>query len=89
MAKANQKLLEIKYFISRVSNNPDKQKRQTTYIEALEAFGVFPPKRHNNSVAFVAKGSMVIGRKKLADSQFDKEITKKDGYILRKPDNWK
>ncbi len=33
--KPNQELL-IKYFTSRVSNNPDKQKRQSTYIEALE-----------------------------------------------------
>ncbi|MBC8487146.1 MAG: NYN domain-containing protein [Bacteroidetes bacterium] len=166
MLKANQKLVEIKYFTSRVSNNPDKQKRQTTYIEALESFNVkvyyghyqrdkiecyrcgniwayynekmtdvniatqmiidayhdkydmamlisgdsdlvppikaiienfknkrvfvaFPPKRHNNSVALVAKGSMVIGRKKLADSQFDDEVTKKDGFILKKPGNWK
>lgn len=166
LLKANQRLIEIKYFTSRVSNNPDKQKRQTTYIEALEAvdvkvyyghyqrekiechrcgniwayynekmtdvniathmiidayhnsydmamlisgdsdlvppiktiianfndkrvFVAFPPKRHNNSVALVAKGSIVIGRKKLADSQFDDEVTKKDGFILKKPDDWK
>ena len=36
----NQELVEIKYFTSRVSNNPDKQKRQTTYIEALESVGI-------------------------------------------------
>ncbi|MBC8436008.1 MAG: NYN domain-containing protein [Bacteroidetes bacterium] len=166
LLKANQSLVEIKYFTSRVSNNPDKQKRQTTYIEALEAvdvnifyghyqrdkiecyrcghiwanynekmtdvniatqmiidacqdkydmamlisgdsdlvppmkaisenfqnkrvFVAFPPKRHNNSVALVAKGSMMIGRKKFADSQFDDEVTKKDGFILKKPETWK
>lgn len=166
LLKVNQNLIEIKYFTSRVSNDPDKQKRQATYIEALEAvdvkvyyghyqrdkmechrcgniwasynekmtdvniatqmiidaynnhfdmamlisgdsdlvppikaiienfknkrvFVAFPPKRHNNSVALVAKGSMVIGRKKLADSQFDDEVTKKDGFILKKPIDWK
>jgi uncharacterized LabA/DUF88 family protein len=165
LIQANQSIIEIKYFSSRVSNNPDKQKRQTTYIEALEAVGVkiyfgnyqsdtiecrlcgniwptyhekmtdvniatqllidayqdrydmamlisgdsdlvppmkaihalfnkkrvfvaFPPKRHNSSVALIAKGSMMIGRKKLIDSQFDNEVTKKDGFILIKPKDW-
>jgi len=166
LIKPNQRLAEVKYFTSRVSNNPDKQKRQSTYIEALETvdikvfyghyqrdkiechrcgniwakynekmtdvniatqmiidayqdkydmamlisgdsdlvppmkamienfknkrvFVAFPPKRHNNSVALVAKGSIVIGRKKLADSQFEDEVTKKDGFILQKPVSWK
>jgi uncharacterized LabA/DUF88 family protein len=165
LLKSNQELIEIKYFTSRVSNNPDKQKRQATYIEALESVGikifyghyqsdktecrqcgniwptyhekmtdvniathiildayqdrydmamlisgdsdlvppikaihenfkqkrvfvVFPPKRHNSSVALVAKGSMMIGRKKLVDSLFDEEVPKKDGFILKKPKEW-
>ncbi|TAL62668.1 MAG: NYN domain-containing protein [Bacteroidetes bacterium] len=165
LLQANQELVEIKYFTSRVSNNPDKQKRQTIYIEALESVGIkifyghyqrdktecrqcgntwptfhekmtdvniatqiiidayqdkydmallisgdsdlvppikaihdhfkhkrvfvaFPPKRHNASVALVAKGSMMIGRKKLVDSLFDEEVPKKDGFILKKPKEW-
>jgi uncharacterized LabA/DUF88 family protein len=165
LLQSNQVLVEVKYFTSRVSNNPEKQKRQNTYIEALEAIGVniffgnyqsdkieckrclnvwpkfnekmtdvniatqilidayqdkydmamlisgdsdlvppmravheifknkrvfvaFPPKRHNQSVSLVAKGSITIGRKKLVDSQFQIEITKKDGYVLKKPKNW-
>jgi len=52
-------------------------------------FVAFPPKRHNNSVALVAKGSIVIGRKKLVDSQFGEEVKKKDGFILKKPDDWR
>jgi uncharacterized LabA/DUF88 family protein len=35
--KSTQELVGIKYFTSRVSNNPDKQKRQNTYLEALES----------------------------------------------------
>ena len=162
----NQQLAQVKYFTSRVSNNPDKQKRQTTYIEALESTGIkvyygnyqsgsiecrkcgniwptynekmtdvniatqilidayedkydmamlisgdsdlvppmkavhelfnkkrvfvaFPPKRHNQSVALIAKGSMIIGRKKIADNQFAEEVTKKGGYVLRQPSEWK
>lgn len=36
----NQELIEIKYFTSRITNQPDKQKRQNTYIEAIESTGV-------------------------------------------------
>ena len=165
LLKPNQELVCVKYFTSRVSNNPDKQKRQVTYIEALESEGVhilyghyqknaiecnrcgniwasynekmtdvniatqmligayqdeydmamlisgdsdlvppirqihelfplkrvfvaFPPKRHNQSVAFVAKGSMTIGRKKLVESQFSESVKKRDGFLLRKPSVW-
>lgn len=34
--KPNQELVYIKYFTSRVRNNPDKELRQKTYIEAIE-----------------------------------------------------
>lgn len=165
LLKPNQEVQQIKYFTSRVSNNPEKQKRQTTYIEALETknikvfyghyqsdrveckrcgniwpkynekmtdvniatqmiidaykdnydmamlisgdsdlvppmkaihenfnnkrvFVAFPPKRHNSSVSLAAKGSLMIGRKKLVDSQFPVEVQKRDGFILRKPSDW-
>lgn len=161
----NQELIEIKYFTSRITNSPSKQKRQTTYLEALDASGVqiiyglykakdiecencghnwsisnekmtdvniathllldafnnkfdtailisgdsdlvppikaihnqfnnkvvsvfFPPERHNNTVAGAAKGSQIIGKKKLKDHQFPSTVTKKDGFVLKKPDNW-
>lgn len=40
LKKPHQTISKIKYFTSKVSNNPAKQKRQTTYIEALETEGV-------------------------------------------------
>lgn len=165
LLKPHQELKGVKYFTSRVSNNPDKQKRQSTYIDALESTGAkiiygnyqdgsqeckrcghiwrsakekmtdvniataiivdafkdeydmamlisgdsdltppirevhslfkdkrvfiaFPPKRHNSSMALVAKGSEIIGRKKLTDAQFDAEVTSKTGYILKIPKEW-
>lgn len=165
LLQLNQVLVQVKYFTSSVSNDPDKQKRQTTYIEALESVGVniyygnyqsdkikckkcnnvwakfnekmtdvniatqilidayqdkydmamlisgdsdlvppikavheifknkrvfaaFPAKRHNQSVALVAKGSLTIGRKKLVDSQFVSAVRKKDGFTLKKPKDW-
>ncbi len=166
LLQPNQQLVEIKYFTSRVSNNPDKQKRQSTYIDALESIDVkikygnyqdgseeckrcghiwrtakekmtdvniataiiidafkdeydvamlisgdsdltppikevhnlfkskrvviaFPPKRLNSSMALIAKGSFIIGRKKLSDAQFNLEIISKTGYKLKIPTEWK
>ena len=166
LLKNNQQLIEVKYFTARVSNNPDKQKRQSTYLDALynervkiiygqyqnnnlechrcghiwmaanekmtdvniatnilvdayqdkydmamlisgdsdlvppikavhehfpakRVFVAFPPKRHNNTVAAVAKGSLIIGRKKLVESQLNNSIQKNsDGFILNKPADW-
>lgn len=166
LLKPHQTLVCIKYFTSRVRNNPDKQKRQSTYLDALESTGInitygnyqdgstecyrcghtwptakekmtdvniataiiidaykdeydmamlisgdgdltppirevhnlfknkrvfiaFPPKRHNSSMALVAKGSETIGRKKLVDAQFDDEVISKTGYKLKIPNEWK
>lgn len=166
LLQMNQTLISIKYFTSRVSNHPEKQKRQSTYIDALESMGIevfygnyqdgsaeckkcghiwrtakekmtdvniattmlvdgfndqydmamlisgdsdlvppikavhanfktkrvlvaFPPKRHNSSMAVVAKGSFTIGRKTLGDSQFEDTIKSKTGYNLKRPDSWK
>lgn len=166
LLQANQTLGEVKYFTSRVSNSPDKQKRQSIYIDALESTGIkiiygnyqdgseeclrcghswrtakekmtdvniathiimdaykdsydmamlisgdsdlvppikavhenfknkrvliaFPPKRHNSSMALVAKGSLIVGRKKLVDSQFDEEVISRTGYKLKIPESWK
>ncbi len=166
LLQSNQELVGVKYYTSRVSNNPDKQKRQSTYVDALESTGLeifygnyqdgteecrrcghiwrtakekmtdvniataiivdaykdaydmamlisgdsdltppikavhslfaqkrvfiaFPPKRHNSSMALVAKGSMIIGRKKLVDAQFDEEVISKTGYKLKIPTEWK
>lgn len=166
LLKPHQELIGVKYFTSRVSNSPDKQKRQSIYIDALESTGAkiiygnyqdgsqeckrcghiwrsakekmtdvniataimvdafqdnydtamlisgdsdltppirevhrlfnnkrvfiaFPPKRHNASMALVARGSEIIGRKKLVDAQFGEEVESKTGYILKRPNEWK
>lgn len=40
LLRPDQELCAIKYFTSRVGNNPDKQKRQSTYIEALDSVDI-------------------------------------------------
>ena len=153
LLKPTQELIEVKYFTSRVSNNPEKQKRQSLYIDALHSIGVkiiygnyqdgnvkclrcghiwkaakekmtdvniatamlisgdtdlvppirevhaifkdkrvviaFPPKRHNKVLAIAAKGSFVIGRKKLVASQLQQEIISSTGYKIKIPETWK
>ena len=161
----NQELVEIKYFTSRITNQPSKQKRQNSYLEALETTGInliyglykakeiechncghnwsisnekmtdvniathllldafndrfdtailisgdsdlvppikaihnqfnkktvsvfFPPERHNITVAGAAKGSQIIGKKKIKDNQFPLTVTKIGGYVLTKPESW-
>ena len=166
LLKPHQVLLHTKYFTSRVRNNPNKEKRQKTYIEAIETlldcniyyghyqsqveqcricghsypyanekmtdvniaveiltdaysdkfdmallitgdsdlvppiravhklfnnkrvFVAFPPNRFNISVKDAAKGSLMIGRKKLKDSQFAEKVKKKDGFVLMRPTEW-
>ena len=166
LLKPHQVLLHTKYFTSRVRNNPSKEKRQKTYIEAIETlldcniyyghyqsqveqcricghsypyanekmtdvniaveiltdaysdkfdmallitgdsdlvppiravhklfnnkrvFVAFPPNRFNISVKDAAKGSLMIGRKKLKDSQFAEKVKKKDGFVLMRPTEW-
>jgi hypothetical protein len=40
-------------------------------------------------LALVAKGSEIIGRKRLLDAQFDEQVLSKTGYLLRMPNDWK
>jgi uncharacterized LabA/DUF88 family protein len=41
LLKSNQRLLLTKYFTARIAGPPDKEKRQSTYIEALGTLSMF------------------------------------------------
>ena len=49
----------------------------------------FPPKRISKDLKRLATKWLVIGRKKLKDSQLPNQITKADGYVLTRPSKWK
>lgn len=38
--KPNQQLIQVNYFTARVRDDPDKQERQNTYLEALKEQGI-------------------------------------------------
>ena len=160
--KAHQELVGVKFFTSRIKDEPLKERRQNTYLEALVETGVFisegynakgkttcreckctwvtykekmtdikmalnivedvhlydmamvisgdsdflpsiervcknwnkrvvvvfPPNVRSDALKRAVKETFRIGRKKLKDHQLPDEITKKDGYILKKPDKW-
>jgi uncharacterized LabA/DUF88 family protein len=51
-------------------------------------FVAFPPSRVNEHVRRYSKGDMVIGRKKLADSQFSNKIVIDKEEIATRPASW-
>ena len=48
----------------------------------------FPPARESVVLRKAAQASFIIGRKKLADSQFPVEVVKSDGFKLKCPPSW-
>ena len=48
-----------------------------------------PPNRHSKQLQSIASGYFHIGEDKLRKNLLPEEIVKSDGYILRKPHEWK
>ena len=48
----------------------------------------FPPKRFSIDLCRAASSSFRINETHLRQSQLPKEITKKDGYVLKRPSKW-
>ncbi|NQU45259.1 NYN domain-containing protein [bacterium] len=167
LLKEDQTLIEVKYFTSRVSGNPHKEKRQNTFLEALATlpdlqiyYGkyqtnsqtcsncghvwavpnekmtdvniaveilvdtyqdrydtailisadsdlvgplaavrrlfpdkrlivAFPPDRSSWDLQQIAHGFFRISQSKIRKSEFPDKVQKSDGFILRRPLNWR
>lgn len=170
LLKPTQRLIAVKYFTARISanpRNPDKQRRQANYLEAIESlpfthvfYGhylskaqrcfscgaswitqeekmtdvniaveimadavednfdtalllsadsdlaapiefvrkrhsnksvvvVSPPRRQSKKLESLVHATFRLGRKKLHDSQLPDEFVKPDGFILRRPEEWR
>lgn len=48
----------------------------------------FPPRRHSSGLRGEATASFTIGRRVLGRSQLPRRITKSDGYVLTRPQDW-
>lgn len=49
----------------------------------------FPPSRFSNDLTKIADAYFIIGRGRIAKSQFPEKFSKSDGFILRRPDSWR
>ncbi len=166
LLRPQQKLVNVKYFTARVSRPPDKQRRQSVFLEALQVHSgikpfeghflakqvecyncghvrynfeekmtdvnvatemltdafqglydtallisgdsdlvppirairklfptlrvvvAFPPNRYSKNLANTAHGHLFIDEPTLGRSQLPNEVTKPDGYVLRRPPSW-
>lgn len=50
---------------------------------------VFPPARHSNALRNVAHATLHLDQRTLARSVFPDQVTKADGYVLRRPTRWR
>jgi uncharacterized LabA/DUF88 family protein len=50
---------------------------------------VFPPRRQSKELKSCASGYVYLGEDKLRSSQLPEQLTKPDGYVLRRPVSWK
>lgn len=49
---------------------------------------VLPPARNSKNLRFAANGYIHIGRSDISKSLLPDEVTKPDGYVLKKPASW-
>ena len=50
---------------------------------------VFPPKRHSTALQRIAHACLHLDRALLLKSQFPDDVVKPDGYVLRRPAEWR
>ncbi len=49
----------------------------------------FPPRRNSEDLKKAANAYFRIGKRKLAQSQFEESVKKADGFVLQRPAKWK
>ena len=75
-----------------VSADSDLTRPVTAVLERFpekQIVVAFPPNRVSKQLRAAATASLVIGRKRISDSQLPDEIAKPDGYVLRRPERWR
>ena len=53
-----------------------------------QAIVAFPPGRHSNGLRSVASASFPIGRRILSKSLLPEQVTRADGFVLKRPPTW-
>jgi uncharacterized LabA/DUF88 family protein len=88
LADAFMDSFDVAILISADSDLTGPIKHIRKLFPAKQVIIAFPPSRFSYELQKVANATFTIGRKKLADSVFPDEVTKKDGHILKRPARW-
>ena len=62
-------------------------KRLEVELSYKESFGIQLKNKESN-IQIDEEVINIIGKKKIKDHQFPLNVTKKDGYVLTKPESW-
>jgi len=89
LGDAFQDLFDKALLISADSDLTGPIRKMRQLFPAKKVVVAFPPARYSFSLEKVANASFIIGRKKIADSLFPDEVIKADGFVLKRPENWR
>ncbi len=88
LADAFQDRFDVALLISADSDLTKLVTRVRQILPAKKIVIAFPPHRVSRELQNVADEWFVIGRRTIAKSQFPLEVTKPDGFVLRRPEGW-
>ena len=89
MSDAYQDGFDVAFLVSADSDLVGPVKAIHHLFPKKRVISVFPPDRWSSALKGVAAGSLRIERAILARSQFPEEVTKPDGFTLRRPEEWR
>jgi uncharacterized LabA/DUF88 family protein len=89
MSDAYQDLFDVAILISADSDLSAPVSAIKRLFPDKRVIVAFPPHRHSAQLERLAHASFQIGRATLAKSVFPDEVPKVDGFVLKKPDEWK
>jgi len=89
MTDAFQNKFETALLISADSDLVGPVKTMRRLFENKKVVVAFPPARSSVALQRTAHGFYFIGRDKLSKSVFPDEVTKPDGFVIRRPKEWR
>ena len=89
MSDAYQDLFDVAILISADSDLTAPVLAIRKFFPDKRVIVAFPPHRHSAQLERLAHASFQIGRATLAKSIFPDKVSKADGFVLKKPDEWR
>jgi len=89
MSDAFQDHLDVALLVSADSDLVGPVKAIRQFFPSKRVIIAFPPARHSAALKAVAHGYISIGRNVLAKSVFPDRVVKPDGFVLKRPAQWR